>query len=89
VTVERTREVLPGGDAERTLNDLIERRTEEQAEQERVEASRAESMRTYNLAAAAERRRQWADYHQGLARLHTRLAAEHEEKALRLTMDGA
>jgi hypothetical protein len=67
---------------------LIERRAQEQEEAEREAQAWAETARTYNLAAAAERRREWARYHLDLQRLHSQLAAEHEEKALQL-IDGA
>jgi hypothetical protein len=62
-------------------------RSEELREQERIEASWAETARRYNLRARAERRREWIDYHNDLARVHARLVEEHEA-ALRRLIDG-
>jgi hypothetical protein len=70
--------------AEESLNRLIERRAAEAQEQERVERSWAESAHTLNLRAQAEIRREWAQYHLGMRRLHTQLAEEYQEKAARL-----
>ena len=81
-------EAKPGVDADEAIDALIERRAQEAQEQERVEASWAESVRNFNLRARAERRKEWADYHNALARLHRRLADEHDE-AVRRLIDGA
>ena len=51
---------------------------------ERIAEEWAASAMRHNFAAAAERRREWARYHMSLWHLHSRLAAEHEEKALAL-----
>ena len=84
-----TVETKPGVDADEAIDALIEARARELQEQERVEAAWAESVRSYNLAAAAERRRQWARHHMDLQRLDSQLAAEHQEKALALMDEGA
>jgi hypothetical protein len=83
-----TVETKPGVDADEAIDALIEARARELQEQERVEASWAESVRNFNLRAKAERRKEWAAYHSGLARLHRRLANEHDE-AVRRLIDGA
>jgi hypothetical protein len=74
---------------EEILDRLIERRAREREEADRVHAEWAQSCRTFDLRAQAERRRAWVAYHQDLARLHSQFAAEHEEKALRLIDEGA
>lgn len=71
------------------IDRLIERRAQEAQEQERIAEGWVETARRYNLAAAAERRREWAQHHHDLARLHEQLAAEHHRKALRLIDRGA
>jgi hypothetical protein len=78
--------------AEDGINALIERRAGGEAEADeadRVHAAWAESARKYNLAAAAERRREWARFHLDLQRLHSQLAEEHRGKALQLIDEGA
>ena len=40
-----------------------------------------ESVERYNARAAAERRQQWIDFYRCMEQLHTKLAAEHREKA--------
>ena len=81
--------IKPGLSADEQLDRLVDARHSSFAKEDdrRIEASWAESARTVNLRAQAERRREWVDYHRGLARLHTTLAAEHEAKAFSL-MDG-
>jgi hypothetical protein len=79
---------LPGDAAEASIAALIERRAQEREQADREASVWAKSARAFDLAAAAERRRAWAVYHQDLARLHARLSEEHREKALQLS-DGA
>ena len=88
MTVERTREALSGDAAEESLNALIERRAQEAEEANRAEAAWAESVLRFDARARAERRREWIDYHNDLARLHAQLAAEHEQKVLQLIDEG-
>jgi hypothetical protein len=77
----------PGLSADEQLDRLIDSRFSPE-DDARIEAAWAESAMRHNLAAAAERRRQWIDYHLGLERLHTTMAAEHRHKAMAL-IDGA
>ncbi len=76
----------PGLDAEESIGKLIDRRSREEAyaEQERVEEGWAQTVRTYNLRAAVERRQQWIAYHRSMHQLLSSLAAEHKEKACSL-----
>jgi hypothetical protein len=60
---------------------LIERRSREAEEVNRVEAAWAESVRKYNLARAAERREAWRAHYLQLASVHEQLAAENRAKA--------
>ena len=76
-----------GLDVEDGLRHLIDSRYSPE-EDERAAQVRAESVRNFNLRAKAERRKEWAAYHSGLARLHRRLANEHDE-AVRRLIDGA
>jgi hypothetical protein len=76
-------------DAEESLDRLIEARAQEAEEANRVHAGWAEKGAKFDARAQAERRREWVAYHRDLARLHTRLAAEHDEKALSLMDAGA
>ena len=73
------------GAAEESLNRLTsQRRSSAQAEHEeqrRIEASWAESVRTHNLRAQAERRREWYAFHLDMMFLHEALAREHERQA--------
>ena len=78
-----------GMDADESLDFLIAQRAEQLEEQRRTEASWAASARQFNLAAAAERKRAWARYHLDLQRIHTQLAAEHQQKAAALIDEGA
>ncbi len=84
-----TREDRLAAAAEDGIDALIERRARECEEQARVERAWASSARRFGLAAQAERRRQWINYHNDLARLHSRLVEEHEAAVRRLIDEGA
>lgn len=77
MTVERTREALPGDAAEESLNALIERRAQEAEEANRAEAAWAESVRTYNFKRLAERLEEWRAYHRRMIVVHESLAERH------------
>jgi len=66
---------------EEDLNRLIERRAREADDANRVAEAWAESARRYNLRAAAERRQAWIRFHADMSVVHSRIAAEHEQKA--------
>jgi hypothetical protein len=85
----RNTQAKPGLDADESLDRLIEKRSRDTEAQERIEKAWAEASlaRTYNLRAQTERRREWINYHNDLARLHSRLAEEHRQEIGRL-LDG-
>jgi hypothetical protein len=85
-TEQRVRDVLPGDDAERAIDALIERRAEEH---KRVEASWAQGVARFDARAAAQRRKEWYAFHLDMSALHRNLAAEHEQKAAALLDEGA
>jgi len=76
------------GAIEEDLNRLIERRAREADEANSRALQQAENAMRYNLAARAERRREWIDFHRDLERLHKNLADEHAEKAAALAAEG-
>ena len=69
---------------EEDLNRLIEKRAQEADEANPRARQEAESARRYNLAARAERRREWIAFHADMVLLHTNLADEHRRKAAQL-----
>jgi hypothetical protein len=73
--------------AENQLNILIERRAKEADDANHYVRAWAESVRRYDLRAAAERRRQWIQFHNDMERLHSNLAGEHREKAAALASE--
>ena len=85
----KTRETLPGDDAERTLNELIERRSQEREEAEREAAALAERVARLDARAAADNRLAWIEYHRALAEFFAGLAEEHRREAGRLVNGGA
>jgi hypothetical protein len=70
--------------AEAEINRFIEKRAQQAQDANSRARAFAESLERYNLRAQAERRREWIQFHNGLAHLHQNLAAEHEEKAAKL-----
>ena len=70
-------------DGEKQIALLIERRAAAAPDPAEASSSWRESVQRFHEA-AAERRRAWAAHHSDLARLHTKLAAEHEQKAAQL-----
>jgi len=74
-------------DADQSIDELIQRRSEDTEELRRIEEAWAESARQFNLAAAAERRKEWHSFHNGMSTLHSKLAEEHRRKALWLLTD--
>jgi hypothetical protein len=76
---------------EAELDRMIERRDEKRRRTEgerREEDLWVETARRFNERARAERRAQWAEYHECMCRLHTQLADEHAAKRQKL-MEGA
>ena len=73
---------------EKELDAFIERRSRNEPDPDELEASYAESVRTYNAAREAERRALWADYHrvhaERLRRTVEPLIAHHERQANKL-----
>ena len=69
------------------IDTLIERRAREREQANWESTLWAESVRRYNFAARAERRRQWWQYHTDMAAIHTRIATEHTQKAARLASE--
>jgi hypothetical protein len=70
------------------LDRLIERRSRKEQDPDEREDLWVESVRIFHERARAERRQQWTEFHRGMALLHGRLAAEHEEKAAKLLDEG-
>ena len=74
---------------EKELDAFIERRSRNGPDPDELEASYAESVRTYNAAREAERRSEWHSYHLGdqaerLRRTMTNLVEFHERQAMKL-----
>jgi hypothetical protein len=73
--------------AEKSLNDLIERRALEAEQANREAVAWAESAGRYNLARARELRQEWAAYYRHRVQLYEDLAAESRAKLGKL-IDG-
>ncbi len=73
---------------EKELDAFIERRSRNEPDPDGLEASYAESVRTYNAAREAERRAEWYSYHldqaERLRRTMEPLIALHEARAAAL-----
>ena len=84
-------DVARGEHVEGELDVFITRRHGKRVAEEGERAAEdmwRESVARFHERSEAEIRSRWIDYHQNLCRLHTQLAAEHEEKAQRL-LEGA
>jgi hypothetical protein len=66
---------------ENELNIFIEKRAKQARDANWAARQWAESLSSYNLSQASERRREWLLFHRRLQVLHTQLADEHKSKA--------
>lgn len=77
-------------EAERTeaieaeLDGIVERRAHERRDADRVEELWRESARAHHEKRREEMRALWHDFHERMREVHSRLAKEHETKALAL-----
>ena len=78
-----------GEHLEGELDVFITRRHEKRVASEGERAAEeawAESVARFHERSDAEMRSRWIDFHQNMHRIHSALAAEHEEKAEKLLM---
>ncbi len=73
---------------EAQLDQFIEKRARESAEQRRVEAEWAISERRHRERRREANRQAWIDFYGHMNRLHLGLAAEHADRRSRLMLEG-
>ena len=80
-------DVARGEHIEGELDVFISRRNEKRVASEGERAAEEmwrESVARFHERSEAEMRSRWIDFHQNMHRIHSALAAEHEEKAEKL-----